>query len=258
MPRKPFHYAPLTPSDQDLLLPRTLLSRLARGVLPPNTSISKDALLALTKAASVFISHLSSTADELTTKKTIAPQEVLSALEEIEWGHLQGKCEGELKIWEDVTRGKRKGYRDRVKARESGVSAVSNTSEAVQGEGSGGKGDEEDGGERAGKRPRVDPSSSEPQHIANGTHKPHGVNGVGMDDHDNDATEPEDEEEAEDQGHEEGPGDEESSEEEDEDEQAEDGEDGYGPEDQLRHDILNGDGGGGIDDDDDREEGDSD
>ncbi|KKY20005.1 putative cbf nf-y family transcription factor [Phaeomoniella chlamydospora] len=158
---------------QDLLLPRTLLSRLARGVLPPNTSISKDALLALTKASSVFISHLASSADSLTTRKTIAPQDVLNALEDIEWGHLRPRCEEELKIYEDLSRGKRKGYRERVKARESGVSVATAASTDI-GETADGEDHEEEDGGRAGKRPKVDqpfqlhaePSPS----IMNGTH----------------------------------------------------------------------------------------
>lgn len=43
---------------KDLSLPRTMVQRLAKGVLQPNTSISKDALLALSKGATVFINYL--------------------------------------------------------------------------------------------------------------------------------------------------------------------------------------------------------
>ena len=45
---------------QDYLLPRALTQRLAKSVLPPNTTIQKDALLAIQKAATVFVSYLSS------------------------------------------------------------------------------------------------------------------------------------------------------------------------------------------------------
>lgn len=45
---------------QDYLLPRSLTLRLAKSVLPPNTSIQKDAVLAIQKAATVFVSYLSS------------------------------------------------------------------------------------------------------------------------------------------------------------------------------------------------------
>lgn len=108
-----------------------MVSRLARGVLPANTSIQKDALLALTKSATVFISYLASNANEVTTKRTISPADVLKALGEIEMdglmdvgkqgpnGEILGRLERELEVFENTVRGKRKGYRDKIKQRES-------------------------------------------------------------------------------------------------------------------------------------------
>ena len=43
---------------QDLTLPKSIITRLAKGVLPPNTQIQANAILAMTKSASVFINHL--------------------------------------------------------------------------------------------------------------------------------------------------------------------------------------------------------
>jgi histone H3/H4 len=43
---------------QDLTLPKSIITRLAKGVLPPNTQIQANAILAMTKSATVFISHL--------------------------------------------------------------------------------------------------------------------------------------------------------------------------------------------------------
>lgn len=104
---------------------------MARGVLPPNTSIQKDATLAIAKSATVFISYLAHHANEQTTKKTIGPQDVLKALKEIEMdgvmelgavgkdGRLGGRLEREMEAYEEIIQRKRKGYRDKVKARES-------------------------------------------------------------------------------------------------------------------------------------------
>ena len=39
-------------------MPRTMVTRLAKGVLPPNTQVQKDAISALSKGATMFISHL--------------------------------------------------------------------------------------------------------------------------------------------------------------------------------------------------------
>jgi histone H3/H4 len=50
----------LTQENQDLSLPKSMIARLAKGVLPPNTQIHKDALLALHKSATVFVSYIAS------------------------------------------------------------------------------------------------------------------------------------------------------------------------------------------------------
>lgn len=136
-------------------------------MLPANTSLQKDAVLALTKSATVFISYLAATANEQRpSAKTVTPQDVLKALQEMELekvmglgernedGSVGGRLERELAVFEEVVRGKRKGYRDKVKARESGVSGVEEGEEgdgervakrarrASEGEGEG-EGDEE-------------------------------------------------------------------------------------------------------------------
>jgi hypothetical protein len=45
---------------QDLNLPKSIVQRLAKGVLPPNTQIQKDALLAMSKSATVFVNYITS------------------------------------------------------------------------------------------------------------------------------------------------------------------------------------------------------
>ena len=47
-------------SLQDLTLPKSMIARLAKGVLPANTQIQKDALLAMHKSATVFVSYIAS------------------------------------------------------------------------------------------------------------------------------------------------------------------------------------------------------
>jgi hypothetical protein len=55
---------------QDLSLPHTLIMRLAKGMLPPNTQIQKDAQLAISKSATVFVSFI---ADELRSFSPFCP-----------------------------------------------------------------------------------------------------------------------------------------------------------------------------------------
>lgn len=45
---------------QDLNLPKSIVQRLSKGVLPANTQIQKDAVLAMSKSATVFVNYLTS------------------------------------------------------------------------------------------------------------------------------------------------------------------------------------------------------
>ncbi|KAF4547853.1 DNA polymerase epsilon subunit D-like protein [Elsinoe fawcettii] len=65
-----------------------MVQRLAKGVLPSNTQIQKDALLAISKSATVFVNFLASQASEnalASGKKTIMPHDVYAALKENEF-----------------------------------------------------------------------------------------------------------------------------------------------------------------------------
>ncbi|KEF56811.1 uncharacterized protein A1O9_07001 [Exophiala aquamarina CBS 119918] len=142
----------------DLLLPRTLIQRLARGVLPPNTSLQRDAVLALSKSATVFISYLAHHANEQANTKTVFPQDVLKALNEVELanvmdlgalgkdGRTGGRLERELEVYESALTQKRKNARDRKsnKMRESTGTGVEGGDEA----------DENERGEPSNKRAR--------------------------------------------------------------------------------------------------------
>jgi len=43
---------------QDHTLPKSIVTRLAKGVLPQNTNVQKDAILALSKGGTVFINYI--------------------------------------------------------------------------------------------------------------------------------------------------------------------------------------------------------
>ncbi|KAI4729239.1 histone-fold-containing protein [Aureobasidium sp. EXF-10728] len=105
-------------SVEDLSLPRTMISRLAKGVLPPNTSIHKDALLALSKSCTVFVNFLASNSNEyaqLGGKKTIQPADVIAALKENEFEHFIPRLEAELKKYNTVQCDKRNSYRRKIR-----------------------------------------------------------------------------------------------------------------------------------------------
>ncbi|GAB1212698.1 hypothetical protein ATERTT37_001845 [Aspergillus terreus] len=87
-------------SIEDYLLPRSLTLRLAKSVLPPNTSIQKDAVLAIQKAATV--------ANEATLKRTVAPSDVFSAISELEFDAFRPRLEKELDAYTEIKAGKRR------------------------------------------------------------------------------------------------------------------------------------------------------
>ncbi|OJI97491.1 hypothetical protein ASPVEDRAFT_59191 [Aspergillus versicolor CBS 583.65] len=95
-------------SIEDYLLPRSITVRLAKSVLPPNTSVQKDAVLAIQKAATVFVSYLSSHANEATLKRTVTPVDVLNAISELELEGFRPRLEKELDKFTDLKAAKRK------------------------------------------------------------------------------------------------------------------------------------------------------
>ncbi|KAI3332333.1 histone-fold-containing protein [Xylariaceae sp. AK1471] len=104
---------------EDLNLPKSIITRLAKGVLPSNTQIQANAILAMSKSATVFISHLANAANEYTlnnNKKTIMPGDVFAALDDIEFPFFRERLEAEFKKFNDTQTTKRNTYRRKVAA----------------------------------------------------------------------------------------------------------------------------------------------
>ncbi|ODH40547.1 hypothetical protein ACO22_01584 [Paracoccidioides brasiliensis] len=161
---------------EDYLLPRTLTQRLAKGVLPPNTSIQKDALLAITKAATVFVSYLSSHANEETSKKTVTPQDVFAALSEIEFDAFVPRLQRELAVYTEANAQKRTGKKDRkAGSGAAGATAVSESGEGTKSPAADEHG--EQGGEPDAKRVKRNGERSE---VAVGRTRMEGGGGKGM------------------------------------------------------------------------------
>ncbi|VUC22431.1 unnamed protein product [Clonostachys rosea] len=104
---------------EELTLPKSIITRLAKGVLPPNTQIQGNAILALSKSTTVFINYLATYANEHTVnagKKTILPNDVFKALEDTEFGFLKERLEAEFSKFSAIQTEKRTSYRNKVKA----------------------------------------------------------------------------------------------------------------------------------------------
>uniref|UniRef100_L2FFK0 DNA polymerase epsilon subunit D n=1 Tax=Colletotrichum fructicola (strain Nara gc5) TaxID=1213859 RepID=L2FFK0_COLFN len=84
---------------EDLNLPKSIITRLAKGVLPPQSQIQANAVLAMSKSATVFINYLAAHANQNTVnanKKTVSAEDVFKALEDIEFGFLREPLEQEF------------------------------------------------------------------------------------------------------------------------------------------------------------------
>ncbi|KAI9851803.1 MAG: hypothetical protein M1838_002661 [Thelocarpon superellum] len=130
---------------EDLNLPRTMVQRLAKGVLPPNTQISKDALLAMSKSATVFVNFITAHANDNTVrqnKKTVMPKDVLEAIETLEFRDFLPRLEAELAKYNEVQTDKRNNYRKKLAADKApAAEAASSEGATLNGNGEGGAAD---------------------------------------------------------------------------------------------------------------------
>lgn len=128
-------------SVEDLSLPKSMIARLAKGVLPANTQIQKDALLALHKSATVFVSYIASNSNEIAQsggKKTISPQDVMAAMKDCELEDFLPRLEAELKKYNEVQCDKRNTYRRKVKEDKAAATAPELGDDNQDGETAGG------------------------------------------------------------------------------------------------------------------------
>ncbi|KAF3950685.1 hypothetical protein CMV_023589 [Castanea mollissima] len=83
-------------------LPRTIVRRVVKEKLShdgDDMSVHKDALLAFSESARIFIHYLSATANDIckeSKRQTINADDVLTALQEIEFSHFLGPLKASL------------------------------------------------------------------------------------------------------------------------------------------------------------------
>lgn len=100
----------LTWLKQDLNLPKSIVTRLAKENLPTGTAIQATALLGIQKSATVFINYLANQANEYAqsaSRKTVSPADVLKAIEEVGFGEWKVQLEEELRRFEANAKAKR-------------------------------------------------------------------------------------------------------------------------------------------------------
>lgn len=111
---------------QDLNLPNAVIGRLIKDALPEGISASKEFRTAVGRAASVFVIYLSSAATEEAKKaslKTISPNHVFAALEDVEFESFIEPLKEALEVYRKTVKDKK----DKLptKKKESGDGAKS-------------------------------------------------------------------------------------------------------------------------------------
>ncbi|KAG6807233.1 hypothetical protein H0H92_008292, partial [Tricholoma furcatifolium] len=108
MPRKDAPSGPISAqAQQDLVsdgienfeLPKSLVAKIAKSVLPENAKLQKESVLSLVKGSTVFINMLAATAHDVAVSKqhkSISASDVLKALEMIQFGDLVDKLQSDL------------------------------------------------------------------------------------------------------------------------------------------------------------------
>lgn len=77
---------------EDLNLPAAVVTRIIKEALPEGCSVAKEAKLALSKAASVFVLYLTSHANKISIesgKKMITNEDVMEAIHDTEFGRFE-------------------------------------------------------------------------------------------------------------------------------------------------------------------------
>eukprot|EP00090_Calanus_glacialis_P007912 TRINITY_DN16306_c0_g1_i1.p2 TRINITY_DN16306_c0_g1~~TRINITY_DN16306_c0_g1_i1.p2 ORF type:complete len:133 (-),score=52.72 TRINITY_DN16306_c0_g1_i1:51-449(-) len=94
---------------EDLNLPTAIVTKMIKDCLPANCKVSKEANVAIAKAASVFVLYATSSANTVAkenSRKTITGGDVVTAMGEMEFDKFVRPLENSLAIW-------RRGQKDK-------------------------------------------------------------------------------------------------------------------------------------------------
>ncbi|KAK4515820.1 Phenylalanine 4-monooxygenase (Phe-4-monooxygenase) [Mucor velutinosus] len=109
---------------EDNELPKANVTRVLKSALPPGTALQKDARLAVSKAATVFINYVSSVANDVAkgaNHKTISAADVFKALDICELEHMVPELQESLAAYQQIVLDKKqqkKREKDESKAKE--------------------------------------------------------------------------------------------------------------------------------------------
>merc|ERR1712115_387749 len=110
---------PVSPTNNsDIELPMSIVTKIIKESLPQGVIISKDCRLAIAKAASIFVLYTTATANNLVMenkRKTLRDMDVLTALEEMDFGEMVPKLKEALEVYKESNRTKKQAAAERKK-----------------------------------------------------------------------------------------------------------------------------------------------
>ncbi|XP_046376386.2 DNA polymerase epsilon subunit 3-like [Haliotis rufescens] len=110
---------------EDLNLPNAVVTRIIKDAIPDGVNVGKEARLAISKAASVFVLYATSCSNNFSMKakrKTISAQDVVDAMEEMEFEQFVSPLQQCLDAFRNEQKGKKEASERRKKEREQNAS----------------------------------------------------------------------------------------------------------------------------------------
>nr|XP_032832196.1 DNA polymerase epsilon subunit 3 [Petromyzon marinus]XP_032832197.1 DNA polymerase epsilon subunit 3 [Petromyzon marinus] len=107
---------------EDLNLPNAVITRIIKDALPEGVNVSKEARSAISRAASVFVLYATSCANNFAVKskrKTLSGNDVLSAVEEMEFQQLLAPLRESLDAYRRDLKGRKEASEQRRKDKET-------------------------------------------------------------------------------------------------------------------------------------------
>ncbi len=120
-----------------LSLPLASIVKILKEALPANVSVSKEVKLSLQRAAALFVLYVTNTANQLAKegkRSTITADDVMAALEELEFEPLLEPLEGFLEKWRKQHEKFRQKIKEAAQASRARAAAAAAAAEAAGGE----------------------------------------------------------------------------------------------------------------------------
>eukprot|EP00092_Neocalanus_flemingeri_P091681 GFUD01116298.1.p2 GENE.GFUD01116298.1~~GFUD01116298.1.p2 ORF type:complete len:129 (+),score=44.77 GFUD01116298.1:49-435(+) len=117
---------------EDLHLPTTIVTKMINDCLPTTCKVSKEANIAIAKAASVFVLYATASANSVAQKssrKTITGSDVVTAMGEMEFDKFVRPLENSLAIWR---RGQQEKKASATALKDDEVGTVDEDKQSVQ------------------------------------------------------------------------------------------------------------------------------